>query len=111
MSSTTFRSWLDSRSRIQPPVCRPPEAERELADRRGPRDGATQRPLAPERMRPLARTPFYAARGVRARILARVPVRTAADVRPPIFIIGCGRSGTTLLGELFAAHPAVRYIV
>ena len=69
----------------------------------------TQRPLAPERIRFLARTPFYAARGARARVLARVPVQPMLRYRPPIFIIGCGRSGTTLLGELFAAHPAVRY--
>jgi hypothetical protein len=27
-----------------------------------------------------------------------------------IFVIGCGRSGTTLLGELLGAHPSVRYL-
>jgi hypothetical protein len=70
---------------------------------------ALERPLAPERIRFLARTPFYAARGARARVLARVRVKSTRNVRAPIFIIGCGRSGTTLLGELFAAHPAVSY--
>jgi hypothetical protein len=69
-----------------------------------------QRPLAPERIRPLARTPRYAARGARARILARLPLKSVPDVRAPIFIIGCGRSGTTLLGELFSAHPEIRYL-
>ena len=29
--------------------------------------------------------------------------------RAPIFIIGCGRSGTTLLGELLAGHPEFSY--
>lgn len=72
--------------------------------------GVPPRPLAPERLRPLARTPFYAARGVKGRILARVRPASARNTRTPIFIIGCGRSGTTLLGELFAAHPAVRYL-
>ena len=28
----------------------------------------------------------------------------------PIFIIGCGRSGTSLLGKLLAIHPGVSYI-
>jgi len=27
-----------------------------------------------------------------------------------IFVIGCGRSGTTLLGELLGAHPSIRYL-
>lgn len=70
---------------------------------------APYRPLAPERIRFLARTTFYLARGTRARVLARVRVKPIPNVRAPIFIIGCGRSGTTLLGELFAAHPAVTY--
>jgi hypothetical protein len=71
--------------------------------------GLLERPITPERLRPLARTPRYAARGARARILARVPLKPASARAAPIFIIGCGRSGTTLLGELFGTHPAVRY--
>jgi hypothetical protein len=71
--------------------------------------GLLERPITPERLRPLARTPRYAARGAKARILARVPLKPASARTAPIFIIGCGRSGTTLLGELFGTHPAVRY--
>jgi CelD/BcsL family acetyltransferase involved in cellulose biosynthesis len=63
----------------------------------------------PEHLRPLAWTPYYAALGTRARIIARVRLKSTLDVRAPIFIIGCGRSGTSLLGKLFAAHPAVSY--
>jgi sulfotransferase family protein len=68
-----------------------------------------ERPLAPERLRYLIRTPFYGLRGARARILARLPAVSRPN-RASIFIIGCGRSGTTLLGELFAAHPSVKYL-
>lgn len=32
------------------------------------------------------------------------------EVHDPVFIIGCGRSGTTALGTLLAAHPAVTYL-
>lgn len=71
---------------------------------------APARPLVAERMRPYARTPFYLMRGARARVLARVPRAPAAQAPAPVFIIGCGRSGTTLLGELFAAHPEVSYL-
>jgi LPS sulfotransferase NodH len=28
----------------------------------------------------------------------------------PVFIIGCGRSGTTILGELLASHTAIAYL-
>lgn len=29
---------------------------------------------------------------------------------PPIFVVGCGRSGTTILGNLIGIHPAVTYL-
>lgn len=31
-------------------------------------------------------------------------------VSKPVFIVGCGRSGTTILGELISQHPAVLYL-
>ena len=68
-----------------------------------------------ERMKPLGRTPlgrtmFFAARIGWARVLARVQMESELGRPAPIFIIGCGRSGTTLLGKMFDAHPAVRYL-
>jgi Sulfotransferase family len=68
-----------------------------------------QNSLVPERLRPLARTSYHAACGFRARVLARAWWRSPLHDPVSIFIIGCGRSGTTLLGELFAKHPAVLY--
>lgn len=34
--------------------------------------------------------------------------RASPEVRKPIFIVGCGRSGTTLLFQLLREHPEVR---
>ena len=28
----------------------------------------------------------------------------------PVFIIGCGRSGTTILGETLSSHPKIKYL-
>jgi hypothetical protein len=69
-----------------------------------------ERPIATEFARPFARTAFHALRGVRARLGACVQWPATVDNRPPIFLIGCGRSGTTLLGQLFSTHPMVRYL-
>jgi len=64
----------------------------------------------PELAKPLARTAYHSVRGASADARARfmpTPVTTAC---PPVFIIGCGRSGTTLLGELIAMHQRVKYL-
>jgi hypothetical protein len=74
-----------------------------------PTPSSLSRPLVQERLRPLARTPFYAARGVKARIL-RVWLKPARDIRAPSFVFSCGLSGTTLPGPLVAAYPEVRYL-
>ena len=28
----------------------------------------------------------------------------------PVFIIGCGRSGTTILGKTLSSHPEIKYL-
>ncbi len=38
----------------------------------------------------------------------RGPVKQPA--RPPLFVVGCGRSGTTILGNLIGIHPGVTYL-
>jgi hypothetical protein len=68
-----------------------------------------QRSLVPERLRPFARTTYYAAWAVRARVLARAWWRSPLHDPASIFIVGCGRSGTTLLGDVLAKHPTVLY--
>jgi hypothetical protein len=46
------------------------------------------------------------------RHLCRAACRLGAkpSLDRPVFIVGCGRSGTTALGEAFAEHPAVTYL-
>ena len=41
------------------------------------------------------------------RLAARLPRRT---VERPVFVVGMGRSGTTLLGQVLAAHPWVGFL-
>jgi hypothetical protein len=53
---------------------------------------------------------YHEALAAEARILARLRPAAGRDVRQPIFIIGCGRSGTTLLGRIFSFHPEVKYL-
>ncbi len=42
----------------------------------------------------------------------RRAARGPADppARPPLFVVGCGRSGTTILGNLIGIHPGVTYL-
>jgi hypothetical protein len=64
----------------------------------------------PEPITPLARTFYYVSRGTKARLRARLKPTPAPADTAPVFIIGCGRSGTSILGEVLAMHPRVSYI-
>lgn len=65
--------------------------------------------ILPDSVKPLARAAALPALGLPARLRAMRPAPQSART-PMIFVIGCGRSGTTLLGELLGAHPSVRYL-
>ena len=43
------------------------------------------------------------------RQIAQLFLRGAALERP-VFIVGCGRSGTTVMGEMISRHPALAYL-
>jgi len=62
--------------------------------------------------------PAFAMPYLRTAKLAALRARTRLDLltgsprapdRPPTFIVGCGRSGTTILGKVFITHPEVTY--
>ena len=60
---------------------------------------------------PYLRTAKLAARRTQAHLLAMMPgTRARGEVTSPIFIVGCGRSGTTALGKVFITHPEVTYL-
>ncbi len=65
-------------------------------------------------LKPYVRTAKLRALKRKAERLARVPVAAeqgeSPDLPPPAFIVACGRSGTTILGKLFARHPEVAYL-
>ncbi len=63
----------------------------------------------PEPMLPLARTLGFHRQAILPRLRAMNPA-VPATLTPAIFIIGCGRSGTTLLGNMIGAHPEVNYL-
>jgi len=65
--------------------------------------------LMPESAEPFVRTTFYSIQGIRADVRARFRPIQVTDDFAPIFIIGSGRSGTTLLGDIFATHRQVKY--
>jgi hypothetical protein len=58
-----------------------------------------------------ARTTRWRLAKVRSEMLAGIPssLDRAASARPPAFVIGSGRSGTTALGAALGASPALRY--
>ncbi len=59
---------------------------------------------------PRANDIISAWRGTSANLRARLKPTPMSNDIAPIFIIGCGRSGTSLLGEIFAAHRMVGYV-
>lgn len=65
--------------------------------------------LLPDRMLPLARALGFQRQAVLYRLKAAMSTADAAE-GPVVFVIGCGRSGTTLLGSMMGAHPEVTYL-
>lgn len=45
-----------------------------------------------------------------ARVRSRLPVVLTSTPPPVTFVIGCGRSGTTVTGEVLGWHPQTRYL-
>lgn len=57
-------------------------------------------------MRPLRDYASYAPHRIRATLGRGV----WSSASPPVFLVGCGRSGTTLLGQILSLHPSVHYL-
>ena len=57
-------------------------------------------------MRSYLRKFLWDARRIRCEIEKHVPPSTSD--RPPVFVVGCGRSGTTLLGKLLGRQVGIR---
>ncbi len=56
-------------------------------------------------MKPILRRGLWEAK----RLSAIAQSRVSGRERDVVFVVGCGRSGTTLLGRLFSRHPGVHY--
>jgi len=56
---------------------------------------------------PLLRKAASATRAAINEIAARLPI---PQLRDPVFIIGCGRSGTTILGAILSKHTRIKYL-
>lgn len=64
-----------------------------------------------ESFKPVGRAVKYGLLRRWADVRAMLPVSHARlSDRPPAFIVGCGRSGTTILGKIFQKHPGVTYL-
>ena len=75
---------------------------------KGPTEPLLERVL-PAPILPLTRTLAFQ-RQVAGPRLKAMRSTAATGNTPMIFIIGCGRSGTTLLGGMIGAHPQVSYL-
>lgn len=62
-------------------------------------------------VKPVGRAVKYGLLRRMADLRAMLPISDARlPERPPAFIVGCGRSGTTILGKIFQKHPGVTYL-
>lgn len=80
-----------------------------LSDQRVAQSGGLINKVVPNSVKPLARAVGLPALGLPARVRAMRPASRPITT-PMIFVIGCGRSGTTLLGQLLGTLPSVRYL-